>query len=209
MNRIYRCTTARPIKKYDPGGRSIYICNFFLTILSAPPVKLRTPSAPLDLNPDASGQHSLTHIGRRTQRSAIPNDVTIGTTINRINATTITPASILPECSLTQADMYSHNRQKMRCVYVYTKLKDPRYNKSSAAGTHLDMVEVDDAAPVRNEIRKLNKRLLKLRESESQIMKIVYGGNVSYSQTLQDMRGSIADLENTIARLRILLSHLS
>jgi predicted nucleic acid-binding Zn-ribbon protein len=63
------------------------------------------------------------------------------------------------------------------------------------------MVEVDEVASIKRQIRKLNKRIEKLREGESQLMGIVYGGDASHSQTLRELRSNIHNLENTIGRL--------
>lgn len=69
------------------------------------------------------------------------------------------------------------------------------------------MVEVDPSIELKEQIRKLNKRILKLRESESELMRIVYGGNVSYSGTLRDIRDEIANLYPVINSINTILAH--
>lgn len=65
------------------------------------------------------------------------------------------------------------------------------------------MVEVDTRAAIKKQMRKLNKRILKLRESESVIMSVVYGGNDSHARILWEIRDSIATLDILIANLDV------
>lgn len=70
------------------------------------------------------------------------------------------------------------------------------------------MVEVSAAADLKRQIRKLNKRLLKLRESESALMTIVYGGCELYGRVLWETRDSISSISNTLEMLNVTLESL-